>query len=30
MGEPMGRSKRVFGNLTTFEKAFPTTAVQER
>jgi len=24
MGEPMDRSKRVFGNLTTFEEAFPT------
>jgi hypothetical protein len=24
MGEPMDRSKRVFGTLTTFEKAFPT------
>jgi hypothetical protein len=24
MGKPMDRSKRVFGKLTTFEKAFPT------
>jgi hypothetical protein len=27
MGEPMDRSRRVFGNLTTFEKAFPTIEV---
>jgi hypothetical protein len=27
MGEPMDRSKRVFGQLTTFEKAFPTIEV---
>jgi len=24
MGEPMDRSRKVFGHLTTFEKAFPT------
>jgi hypothetical protein len=27
MGEAMDRSNRVFGNLTTFEKAFPTIEV---
>jgi len=27
MGEPMDRSRRVFGRLTTFEEAFPTIEV---